>query len=131
MSWNCSRCREEIEDYLEVCWSCGTGRDGTVDPEFQSADEYQPPLPDECSEFSLPRFSLGSLFNIVTVFCLVLGLVGALSWLSEEIPFILSFIIILIAGGYLGLLSATWIFTRRMQKRQRKHRDNENFPDRP
>ena len=27
--WKCQRCEEKIEDNLDVCWNCGTGKDGT------------------------------------------------------------------------------------------------------
>lgn len=27
--WTCTKCREQIEDSFDSCWSCGTARDGT------------------------------------------------------------------------------------------------------
>lgn len=36
--WRCPHCAEKIEDDFDVCWSCGTARDGVLDPTFQSAD---------------------------------------------------------------------------------------------
>jgi hypothetical protein len=30
--WSCSNCRAEVEDELEICWQCGTGRDGSPPP---------------------------------------------------------------------------------------------------
>lgn len=33
--WNCEQCSESVDDEFVVCWSCGTGRDGTLDPEFK------------------------------------------------------------------------------------------------
>lgn len=35
----CLRCDEELEDDFDLCWACGTARDGTEDPDFQTADE--------------------------------------------------------------------------------------------
>jgi hypothetical protein len=32
--WNCPNCAEGLNDAFEVCWSCGTTKDGTVDPHF-------------------------------------------------------------------------------------------------
>ncbi len=32
--WKCGNCGEEIEDSFDVCWNCGTTRDGHVDPDF-------------------------------------------------------------------------------------------------
>ncbi len=37
--WTCPRCREEVSGDFEVCWNCGTTRDGVEDPLFQTADE--------------------------------------------------------------------------------------------
>ncbi|QDT47738.1 hypothetical protein Pan258_17740 [Symmachiella dynata] len=33
--WSCPQCAESIESEWEICWCCGTSRDGTVDPDFQ------------------------------------------------------------------------------------------------
>lgn len=46
MPWTCSRCRTVVEDVFGVCWSCGTTRDGVIDPHFR--------IPD--SEISKPGF---------------------------------------------------------------------------
>lgn len=35
--WNCSRCNEAIPDNFDICWHCGTHRDGTASQEFQMA----------------------------------------------------------------------------------------------
>ena len=32
--WTCSKCGENVEDDFEVCWSCGSNKDGTPNPEF-------------------------------------------------------------------------------------------------
>lgn len=39
--WNCKKCRERVEDSFEVCWSCGTSKEGVEDPSFQKADERE------------------------------------------------------------------------------------------
>jgi hypothetical protein len=36
-----------VEESFEVCWNCGTARDGTADPNFQRADESGSAPPDE------------------------------------------------------------------------------------
>lgn len=33
--WNCEECSETLDDNFEVCWACGTARDGTPDPSFK------------------------------------------------------------------------------------------------
>jgi len=37
--WQCVKCRETLEDSFDLCWNCGTSRDGTEDPSFGKADE--------------------------------------------------------------------------------------------
>lgn len=32
--WLCKQCRSEVPESMDACWSCGTGRDGTPDPNF-------------------------------------------------------------------------------------------------
>jgi len=32
--WTCPKCREEVDDELEVCWACGTTVEGVEDPHF-------------------------------------------------------------------------------------------------
>jgi len=35
VAWPCPGCKTEVEDGFDVCWSCGTGRDGAPpDPAF-------------------------------------------------------------------------------------------------
>ena len=37
--WQCPKCRSQVDDSFEVCWSCGTTPDGIEDPNFVTADE--------------------------------------------------------------------------------------------
>jgi hypothetical protein len=69
MTWNCLHCREIIEDDQDVCWHCGAGQDGVIDPDFQHADDYEPPLPPR----EKPQFHLRSLLQLVTALSLVFG----------------------------------------------------------
>jgi hypothetical protein len=32
--WKCLKCAESIKDTFEVCWSCGTTKEGILDPHF-------------------------------------------------------------------------------------------------
>lgn len=34
-SWPCPKCATDVEPFLDVCWACGTTRDGVEDPHFQ------------------------------------------------------------------------------------------------
>ncbi len=40
--WTCPKCATKVDPSFDVCWSCGTGRDGVEDPTFVSADAAQP-----------------------------------------------------------------------------------------
>jgi outer membrane protein assembly factor BamB len=37
--WQCPKCRERLEDSFEICWNCGTSRDGVEDSAFTRAGE--------------------------------------------------------------------------------------------
>lgn len=39
--WQCIKCREKLEDDFEVCWNCGTSREGVEDPDFRKADDVR------------------------------------------------------------------------------------------
>jgi hypothetical protein len=32
--WKCPKCNESLRDGFDVCWSCGTTKDGVLDPHF-------------------------------------------------------------------------------------------------
>ena len=33
-SWRCRQCHKPVPNTFDVCWNCGTSRDGTLDPSF-------------------------------------------------------------------------------------------------
>lgn len=37
--WTCPKCRESVQDDFEVCWSCGTNREGQENPDFVPEQE--------------------------------------------------------------------------------------------
>ncbi len=37
--WICSKCTRTVEPELDLCWACGTSRDGVEDPDFQRVDD--------------------------------------------------------------------------------------------
>src|SRR5262245_51376234 len=39
--WKCSKCLEAVDDGFEVCWNCGTSREGIEDPEFRRAEQIR------------------------------------------------------------------------------------------
>lgn len=40
--WTCAKCARKIDPSFEVCWACGTSRDGVEDPSFVPADAPTP-----------------------------------------------------------------------------------------
>jgi hypothetical protein len=43
--WKCPKCGEGLKDDFEVCWSCGTNKQGVLDPNFLDP-EAAPPAPE-------------------------------------------------------------------------------------
>lgn len=37
--WTCKKCRESVEDSFDVCWNCGTSKEGLEDSSFRGAVE--------------------------------------------------------------------------------------------
>ena len=33
--WTCGKCGESVDDGFDVCWKCGTSRNGIANPEFR------------------------------------------------------------------------------------------------
>lgn len=52
--WQCGRCQEQVEDNFEVCWNCGSSRDGSEDPDFQKADDVPAESQTDAADFSDP-----------------------------------------------------------------------------
>ena len=47
-SWMCSQCGQSVPGGFEVCWNCGTSKDGVPDPDFSPVNDdglraWQPP----------------------------------------------------------------------------------------
>lgn len=60
--WECKKCRERIEGDFDVCWNCGTTRDGVEDPSFQREDEAEsPPAPKQRPAPPLPKKAVPAL----------------------------------------------------------------------
>lgn len=54
--WYCGKCRESVEDSFDVCWNCGTSKDGVEDLAFQKTA-----VPDAPSEDGRPVSNLQCL----------------------------------------------------------------------
>jgi hypothetical protein len=111
MPWNCPSCRESIDDTFDTCWNCGTGRDGSVDADFQHADDYEPPIPEQ-----KPQFSIWTLLRLVTLLCLVFALFG---YAATGAPPTLILVLGLVGVGLLFLELISWRVLRRVYSVQR------------
>jgi hypothetical protein len=40
--WTCPKCRSVVDESFDVCWKCGTSKEGVEDPTFVSADDVGP-----------------------------------------------------------------------------------------
>jgi hypothetical protein len=53
--WTCAKCGTKVDPSFEVCWSCGTTREGVEDPSFIPADA---PLPESSPlDLDMPKGS--------------------------------------------------------------------------
>ncbi|MBX6313805.1 MAG: hypothetical protein IRY99_12940 [Isosphaeraceae bacterium] len=43
--WTCPKCGAKVDPSFDVCWQCGTSREGVEDPSFVPADQAEP-IPD-------------------------------------------------------------------------------------
>jgi hypothetical protein len=86
--WRCVKCREKVGDDFDVCWNCGTGRDGTEDPEFRKADDVPPEgkadeLPGQGLSQDAPKQRLGCL----TAWLVLMILANAFALVSVPLRF--------------------------------------------
>ena len=72
--WKCIKCGEDIEDTFDVCWNCGTSKDGVEDPNFQSKIDAAPSSEGRTAQdgWNLADFALG-----VGQTCAFLGCIAA------------------------------------------------------
>ncbi len=107
--WNCPRCDQSIDESFRSCWACGTDHDGTVDPQFQHADLYEPPLPDDSGQFALLH-----VIALVTACSLIFTLLGSPSRLTLVLGF----------GGaaWLAAHVTGWLLIGSVHRWQRRYR---------
>jgi hypothetical protein len=56
--WDCPKCGTKVDSDFEICWKCGTTREGVEDPEFQVADEVPPILDPRYDPIATPDPSI-------------------------------------------------------------------------
>lgn len=75
--WTCPKCRAECTDEFDVCFQCGTARDGTEDPDFAAQVDpghHSPPV-EPAWRATPPQFGLRHLMLVMTA-CSVLFTIG-------------------------------------------------------
>jgi len=65
--WKCKNCGEEVEDNFEICWNCGSNKDGK---KTKMADEFQQQKKE--SDIEHP---LGASLKIIGTIMKILGLI--------------------------------------------------------
>lgn len=108
--WKCPHCHESLRDSFEVCWNCGTSKDGSRDPGFASLKELtREPEPNQkgaafdSEPILLDELARNPVLNSATALADGVMLGG---WL----------------GGLLAALGLAWIF-RPFIKRRSDRRD--------
>jgi len=116
MPWKCQSCRELLDDALTVCWHCGTDCDGSPDPDFQHADDFEPDIPQ-----LKPQYHLGTLVTLLSFGCLIFALFGSI---LHGGPTVLTVVAGLAAIGFLALQVFSWLLVRRVNQLQHTIRDS-------
>ena len=58
--WPCPKCREEIDDSFDVCWACGTSREGVEDTAFKPEPDQPDPTTSPTQHVTLRGFKAGA-----------------------------------------------------------------------
>lgn len=72
--WNCKKCDESLEDSFDICWKCGTEREGVVDDTFAPEKDLESELEPET-----PHFVANGLVWILRFLALVGGTLGVIN----------------------------------------------------
>jgi hypothetical protein len=109
-AWQCPYCDEPIFEPFDVCWQCGTGKDGKADIMFEPVEDFTPPpepFPEFVAEKRPFQFSLRSLFVLTTIICIVLGLAFGM---PEILVGVVILVIVVNFFGVLAGLTVTHVF---------------------
>jgi hypothetical protein len=109
MMWRCPECGTDVEGSFDVCWRCGTTRNGTRDPEFRTADDPEA-IPETPRE--RPQFTIGSILLLTLVLsllfaairdCVISGMAGQLDRAFVGFALAVVLVVVLLFGA------GTWI----------------------
>jgi hypothetical protein len=70
--WRCPKCRETVQKSFDVCWHCGTSRDGLEDQGFRAEpdDADATKAADAVAPPRTPQYTLRTLLLFVTLIAL-------------------------------------------------------------
>jgi hypothetical protein len=141
--WNCPKCRERVVDGFDVCWNCGTSKDGIEDPTFVSAEdrpsgsesrgstdteerpagEETQEAPDLSAEFRGRRRFRLSGFGTACWLVLALGVTGLLIPTVLRLPIWIDFEVVLAVWWtiWLGALTSLLYTGNRLSDDHRLH----------
>lgn len=103
MPWHCSACGEEVIEKFQICWNCGTDREGNSDPGFEQEQLYEPGPP----EAETSQFTMTALLKYVTWLSLIFAVGRALLlWLPGLLVVAVG---ISLFGILYGLQVAGWL----------------------
>ena len=125
MPWKCSQCRELVDNNHDVCWHCGTGQDGSTDPSFQHADDFEPSLPPP----EKPQFRLATLLKLVTALSFVFGMfsviaTGQLTFWSFVVLLAGLMSLMLLIGVVFATVLTRWVHQAQRDIRESAHDDH-------
>jgi hypothetical protein len=80
--WQCVKCREKVKDDFDVCWNCGTARDGTEDPEFRKVEDPEFPKVDDVPTGGLSKDAPKQRLGCLTAWLVLMILANAFALVS-------------------------------------------------
>lgn len=109
MNWECLRCGESVDGEFDRCWKCGADQDGTADPQFSHADNYEPAVTDV-----QPQFGIASLAQAIAAAAMIFSCIADADLLTG--------LLAMIGFVWLLFLFVPWLMTARVASWQSRHR---------
>ena len=105
--WPCPNCTEQVDDQFDVCWNCGTAKDGTTDPDFRVERALAPQ--DESEDVEPIQFRIGHILAL-TALVAVVSAVGLSVFLKMFVGAVLSLVMFTLFGFAFWFLVWTLVY---------------------
>lgn len=102
--WGCPNCNESVEDDFDICWNCGSTREGTIVANFARESDKQSAGSESVAEPSLEAGSGMTRRELAALVCKTLALVMFAQAAFLSITGILLFALTLTAAPFRGWL---------------------------